>query len=75
MRLPTLRPRKVNKVLAKVGWQKDHQKGGEYIKYKDGHPNPVSVPYHASADVKRGTLRAILNAAGISREEFLKLLH
>lgn len=70
-----LHPRKVNKALAKVGWKKDRQKGGEYIKYKEGHPNPIAVPYHGSEDVKRGTLSKILKAAGISREEFLKLLH
>jgi len=74
MKLPSLHPRKINQALKKVGWYKDHQKGGEYVKYKDGHPNPLTIPYHGSRDVKPGTLREILKAAGISREEFLELL-
>lgn len=74
MKLPVLHPRKVNKALAKVGWKKEHQSGGEYIKYKEGQPNPIAVPYHGGRDVKRGTLRGILKAAGVSRGEFLKLL-
>lgn len=74
MRLPTIHPRKLNQALAKIGWKKHHQKGGEYIKYKAGHPNPISVPYHGGRDLKRGTLRNILKAAGLSREEFRRLL-
>jgi len=74
MKLPSLHPRKVNKALARAGWHKDHQDGGEYIKYKEGHPNPIAVPYHGSVNVKRGTLRVIIKAAGLSREEFLELL-
>jgi predicted RNA binding protein YcfA (HicA-like mRNA interferase family) len=73
MRLPSLHPRKLNQLLAKEGWYRDHQKGGEYIKYKEGHPNPISVPYHGSKALKRGTLQSILKAADVSREDFLKL--
>lgn len=74
MRLPSIHPRKLNQALAKIGWYKEGQKGGEYIKYKEGHPNPITVPYHGTKALKRGTLLAILKAAGVSREEFLKLL-
>ena len=74
MRLPSIHPRKLNKALAKVGWYKERQSGGEYIKYKEGHPNPISIPYHGSKALKRGTLQAILKAAGVSREEFIELL-
>jgi len=74
VRLPTLHPRRINKALARVGWYKVRQKGGEWIKYEDGHPNPISIPYHGGKDVKRGTLDAILTAADVSREDFLRLL-
>jgi len=74
MRLPSIHPRKLNQALAKIGWYKERQNGGEYIKYKVGHPNPITVPYHGSKALKRGTLTAILRAAGVSREEFLELL-
>ena len=55
-------------------WYKEGQKGGEYIKHKEGHPNPITVPYHGSKALKRGTLLAIINAAGLTRDEFLALL-
>lgn len=74
MRLPSIHPRKLNKALAKIGWYKERQSGGEYIKCKEGHPHPISVPYHGSRALKRGTLQAILRYAGVSREEFLELL-
>jgi predicted RNA binding protein YcfA (HicA-like mRNA interferase family) len=74
MRLPSIHPRKLNQTLAKIGWYKERQSGGEFIKYKEGYPNPISVPYHGSKELKRGTLQAILRAAGVSREEFLELL-
>ena len=74
MRLPSIHPRKLNQALAKVGWTKRRQSGGEHVKYKEGHPNPITVPYHGGKDVKRGTLRDILKAAGVTREEFLRLL-
>ena len=73
-RLPSIHPRKLNKALAKNGWYKEGQKRGEYIKYKEGHPNPITVPYHGARALKRGTLLAILKAAGVSREEFFILL-
>ena len=68
-----MHPRKLNQLLAKEGWYKDHQKGGEYIKYKEGHPNPINVPYHGGKGLKRGTLQGILKAAGVSRERFFEL--
>lgn len=74
MKLPSIHPRKLNQALAKIGWYKERQNGGEYIKYKEGHPNPITVPYHGSKALKRGTLQAILKAAGVSRDEFFELL-
>jgi len=51
----------------------DHQTGSHIILYKEGHPNPVSVPKHNKAS-KRGTLSRIIRDAGLTREEFLRLL-
>ena len=74
MKIPSIHPRKLNRALAKIGWYKVRQNGGEYIKYKEGYPNPITVPYHGSKALKRGTLQAILKAAGVTREELLELL-
>jgi len=72
-RLPALRPRKVLKALKKAGFYEDHQTGSHIILYKDGHPNPVSVPWHNKA-MKRGTLSGIIRDAGLTPDEFLQLL-
>lgn len=34
----------------------------------------VTVPFHGGRDLPRGTVRAILDQAGLSPDEFLKLL-
>lgn len=72
-RLPALRPRKVLKALKKAGFYEDHQTGSHIILYKDGRPNPVSVPWHNKA-MKRGTLSRIIKDAGLTPGEFLRLL-
>lgn len=72
-RLPALRPRKVLKALKEAGFYEDHQTGSHVILYKDGHPNPVSVPRHNKA-LKRGTLSRIIKDAGLTPGEFLQLL-
>jgi len=74
MRLPSIHPLKANQALGRDGWIDDHQQGGYHIKYKEGHPNPISVPYHGSRPLKRGTLRNIIRAACLTPEQFLQLL-
>jgi len=73
-KLPVVRPKAAIKALQRAGFFVDHQRGSHiYLK----HPNLlgvlVVVPYHAT-DLKRGTLKCILEQAGLSVEEFIKLL-
>ena len=72
-RMPALRPRQVLRVLRKAGFSEDHRSGSHVILYKEGRPNPVSVPWH-NRDLKRGTLAEIIRQADLTREEFLDLL-
>ena len=59
--------------LRRDGFEIDHHTGSHAILYKAGHPNPVSVPEH-SHDTKPGTLRRIIKDAGLTVEEFRRLL-
>lgn len=43
------------------------------ILYKEGHPVPVTLPWH-NKDLKRGTLRQIIRDAGLDVKTFLELL-
>jgi predicted RNA binding protein YcfA (HicA-like mRNA interferase family) len=69
-RLPLLSWREVVKVLAKAGFQVARQKGSHLILIKDEHIVPV--PKHK--EIKRGLLMEIIAEAGLTKEEFLKLL-
>ncbi len=71
-RLPSVRPARVIAALEKAGYAVDHQTGSHVILYKEGRL-PVTVPRH-NRDLKRGTLHDILRGAGLSVDEFLRLL-
>ncbi|MFZ5648393.1 MAG: type II toxin-antitoxin system HicA family toxin [Bacillota bacterium] len=69
-RYPVLPPEKVIKVLMKMGFVKVSQRGS-HVKFKNaGQPSrTVIVPMHN--ELARGTLRGILEQAGVTLEEFL----
>ena len=73
-RLPMLRPREVIHALGKAGFFVSHQRGSHlYLHHPSDPLLHVTVPMHPG-DVKRGTLRCILNQAGLTEDEFNRLL-
>jgi len=70
-KLPALKPDQVIKVLEKAGFSFVRQKGSHRI-YVKGNIG-ITIPYH-NKDLKKGTLRHIIKQAGLTVEEFLKLL-
>ena len=61
------------KALTRVGFSIDHQTGSHIIMRKDGSKSvTISVPKHK--EMKAGTLRILIKQAGLTVEEFLKLL-
>ena len=74
MALPIVSERKVIKALTKAGFQVAGRKGS-HVKLKkrvDDKVLIVIVPDHE--ELARGTLKAILRQANMTRENFLKLL-
>lgn len=69
-KLPVLKSKRLLKILQKAGFEINRATGSHYILY---HPNGkrVTLSYHAK-DLPKGTIRAILNAAGISIDEIRK---
>jgi len=65
-----LKPTRILKALQRAGFEIDHVTGSHYILKKDDLR--TSLPYHKS--VKVGTLRAILNQAELTIDEFIELL-
>ena len=70
MKLPLLSWREVVKVLVKAGFRAVRQKGSHLILAKNEYVVPV--PKHK--EIKRGLLTEIIAEAGLTREEFLRLL-
>jgi predicted RNA binding protein YcfA (HicA-like mRNA interferase family) len=70
-KLPALQPQKVIRTLVRCGFYIHHTSGSHYILKKE--KLRVTVPYHGK-DLKPGTLRSIIEQAGLTVEEFLDLL-
>lgn len=72
-RLPSVTPRKAIRALERCGWELDRVKGSHHVFRHPDYPHRVVVPMHAR-DLAKGTLNQIIDASGVSRDEFLQLL-
>jgi predicted RNA binding protein YcfA (HicA-like mRNA interferase family) len=73
-RLPVITGDKVVKAFSKAGWRAVRQRGSHVIMVKEGMDATLSIPVHKGKPVKRGTLRDLIKDAGLTVEEFIKLL-
>ncbi len=72
-KLPVVRAVKLLKVLQKLGFYKHHQVGSHIqLKHSDGRR--VTLPYHSTQEIRRGTLKAIIDDLDMTTEEFIKTL-
>ena len=69
-KLPRLSWREVVKALTKAGFQIERQRGSHLILAKN--ERIVPVPKHE--EIKKGLLMAIIEEAGLTKEEFQQLL-
>jgi predicted RNA binding protein YcfA (HicA-like mRNA interferase family) len=72
-RLPAVTPRQAVRALERCGWEFDRAKGSHQVFRHPGHRHRIVVPIHAG-DLATGTLHQIIEASGVSRDEFLQLL-
>jgi predicted RNA binding protein YcfA (HicA-like mRNA interferase family) len=70
--LPMMKAREVIAILRRAGWIVNRQKGSHVVLSRPDGTRPVIVPDH-TGDVRRGTLQGILDQAGLTPDEFLKL--
>ena len=71
-RLPLISGDEFAKTVRKIGYDWDHTEGSHMtLLHTSGRR--LSVPRHK--ELGRGLLRALIKDAGLSREEFLELLH
>ena len=72
--LPVLKPSAVIRKLRKAGFVFDrHAKGSHEIWYNPDSRKRTVVPNHPGKDIPKGTLRAIIQQAGFTIEEFNRL--
>lgn len=74
-RLPVANGRQVVRALGNAGFLVDRVVGSHHVMTIPGDPTrTVTVPVHSGRDLKPGTLRSIIKQAGLSVEDFTKLL-
>ncbi|HET8918459.1 MAG TPA: type II toxin-antitoxin system HicA family toxin [Xanthobacteraceae bacterium] len=74
-RLPVVNGRRVIQALRRAGFSVDRIVGSYHVLVYPGNPTrTVVVPVHSGGDLKPGTMRAIIRQAGLTPEEFAKLL-
>lgn len=72
-KLPALTAKQVIRILKKLGFQEDRQKGSHLILINPITKRRVVVPIHPGKIIKKPLLKSIIeNDVGISVEEFLK---
>jgi predicted RNA binding protein YcfA (HicA-like mRNA interferase family) len=71
-KLPRVSGRECVRAFERVGFYFKRQVGSHVILRRDDPFCQVVVPNHRELD--RGTLRAIIQSAGLSADEFVKLL-
>ena len=70
--LPRVSGRDLVKVLERVGFRRKHQKGSHIVMRRESPFSQVVVPDHK--ELHKGTLRNILNRAGLGVGELRRLL-
>jgi predicted RNA binding protein YcfA (HicA-like mRNA interferase family) len=71
-KLPVISGLECIKALEKAGFYFKRQEGSHIVMRRDNPFAQVVVPNHKELD--RGTLKAIIRQAGLSSNEFLKLI-
>jgi predicted RNA binding protein YcfA (HicA-like mRNA interferase family) len=72
-KIPLVDSNQLIKILGRQGFKVIRQKGSHIILINE-EKTRIIIPMHPGKDLKPGLIRAIIREAGISRENFLKLL-
>jgi predicted RNA binding protein YcfA (HicA-like mRNA interferase family) len=72
-RIPSLKPRQVVAALQRCGFIVVRIVGSHYQLFNERTRRHTTVPQH-NRDLPRGTVSAIIQQAGLTRQEFLDVL-
>jgi predicted RNA binding protein YcfA (HicA-like mRNA interferase family) len=71
-KLPVISGEEAVRAFERAGWSVDRRHGSHVIMLKAGNLASLSIPQHR--ELAPGTLRALIRAAGMTVEEFVRLL-
>lgn len=71
-KLPVVKAKELLKILKKFGFFEHHQ-AGSHIQLKHPDGRRTTIPYHPAKEIRKGTLRGIINDLGITVEEFINI--
>jgi len=76
-RIPRLKPLQLVKALSRIGITVQRQKGShaQLSGFYKGQFRFTTIPIHLGGELPNGIVLAVLKDCGISREEFLRILH
>ena len=72
-KLPIIKAKELIRVLKHLGFF-EHHRVGSHAQFKHSNGQRVTVPIHSRKDIKKKTLKNIINDLDISVEEFIKIL-
>lgn len=72
-RLPAVTPRRAVRALERCGWVLDRTKDSHQVFRHPDHRHRIVVPMHAR-DLATGALHQIIEASGVSRDEFVLMI-
>lgn len=71
VKLPSFKPRDLEKILFKNGFVIKRQTGSHRIYHNFKTEKTTVIPHH-SKDIAQGTVRSIIKQSGLNEDEFLK---
>ena len=72
-KLPVVKASRLFRILKKLGFY-EHHRVGSHIQFKHPDGRRTTLPYHPSQEIRRGTLKAIVDDLEMTVEEFIKAL-
>ena len=72
-KLPIIKTRELIRVIGKLGFVEFHRVGS-HVQFKHNDGRRITVAVHKGKDLKKKTLRGIINDLELSVEEFVKIL-
>ena len=72
--IPRITGEQAVRAFERAGFSVVRVSGRHHIMKKPGHPNRLSIPVHAGKIIGKGLLRSQISAAGMTVEQFKRLL-